>query len=960
MKRPSRISLQLRYQWIGLLLGCVGLLMLAQQTCAADKPNFIFINIDDLGYADIGPFGSTKNKTPNLDQMAKEGRKLTCFYAAPVCSPSRASLMTGGYPKRGLSIPHVLFPGDAEGLHQNELTVAELLKQRGYATGIIGKWHLGDQPEFLPTRHGFDYYYGLPYSNDMGPAADGVKSNLGVPLPKRRQVRRKQPPLPLLRNETVLQRVLPDDQQAIVENYTNEAVSFLYDHRDEPFFLYLPHSAVHFPLYPGKAFAGHSKHGLYSDWVEEVDWSVGRVLETVRTLGLEKNTMVIFTSDNGGSLRHGAVNLPLRGGKGSTFEGGMRVPTVAWWPGKIPANSASDEVATTMDILPTLTKLAGGQAPSDRKIDGGDIWPILSGQKDAKSPTETFYFFRGLNLKAVRSGPWKLHLAKGDLYNLKDDIAEAKNVAQQNPAVVKQLRDLAASQAQDLGVKEKGPGVRPLGIAKNPQPLIGHDGAIRKGHASVGGPFAGQGIMVGEVTTSSAQVQVRLTQTDRLVKKDVPGAKGVVKLSIVALTAQAPEQPRLISSPANADNDFIAKATFKQLRAGTTYVVKTLINAQLANGKQILKAGPVATFRTLPGADSTDSVRFVVVTGMNYGKFHGDDRIDRKQHLLENNTELPKPYGGADKHLGYPSLDSIRRVKPHFFVGTGDNVYYDTPDKFRAKTVTELRQKWHEQFVQPRYRELFAAVPTYWMVDDHDYRIDDGDNSGDYDPTPAMGRRMMLEQLPLAEGGSSNDDAKTFRTHRINKDLQVWFPENRFYRSDNASKDGPQKTIWGAEQKAWLMKTLAASDATFKLLISPTPMVGPDDLRKTDNHTNLNGFQHERDEFFAWLKKSGVQKNFAIVCGDRHWQYHSIHPSGVEEFSSGALVDANSRPGRKPGDPKGTDPKGLIKQPYSQQERSGGFLMIEISREKQKPATLSFKWHNVRGHVFHEHKKTSQ
>jgi arylsulfatase A-like enzyme/phosphodiesterase/alkaline phosphatase D-like protein len=946
---------------LAFVVGCF--VFSATELSAAKKPNFIFINIDDLGYADIGPFGSKKNKTPNLDRMAKEGRKLTCFYAAPVCSPSRASLMTGCYPKRALSIPHVLFPGNAEGLHPDEITVAELLKKQGYATGIIGKWHLGDQPKYLPTRHGFDYYYGLPYSNDMGPAADGVKNNLGKPLPKPRANRRRgQPPLPLLRNETVLQRVLPDDQQALVENYTNEAVSFLYDHRDEPFFLYLPHSAVHFPMYPGKAFVGHSKNGLYNDWVEEVDWSVGRILETVRTLGLSKNTMVIFTSDNGGSLRHGAVNLPLRGGKGSTFEGGMRVPTVAWWPGTIPANSSSDAIVSTMDILPTLTKLAGGEVPTDRKIDGGDIWPILSGAKDAKTNYETFYFFRGLNLQAVRSGPWKLHLAKGDLYQLDKDIAEAKNVAAQNPDVVKRLRALAEAQKDDLGTSGKGPGVRPLGMVENPQPLIAHDGTSRRGHAPNPGPIAGQGIMVGEVTSSSAQVQVRLTETDHLVKNDVPGAAGFVGFSIEAVSSKLvtgeAEASVAFMAEATAENDFIAKASFNNLKPGTSYVVSTHIESGVKNST--LTPGPMATFRTLPGVASTDSVRFVVVTGMNYAKFHGDDRIDRKQHLLENNTELPKPYGGADKHLGYPSLDSILRLKPHFFVGTGDNVYYDTPDTFRAKTTTEMRQKWHEQFVQPRYRQLFAKVPTYWMIDDHDYRIDDGDNSGDHLPSPAQGRAMMLEQLPLAEGGSKNKNAKTYRTHRINKDLQVWFPENRMYRSDNATEDGPQKSIWGAEQKAWLKETLASSDATFKLLISPTPMIGPDDVRKTDNHTNIGGFRHERDEFFAWLNESGVNKNFAVVCGDRHWQYHSIHPSGIEEFSCGALVDANSRPGRKPGDAKGTDPKALIKQPYSQKERSGGFLMIEVSRVAGKPATLSYKWHNVRGKVFHEHTKTSK
>ena len=433
-------------------------LVLSTGLQAAEKPNFIVINIDDLGYGDIEPFGSKLNRTPNLNRMAKEGRKLTSFYAAPVCSPSRASLMTGCYPKRALPIPHVLFPVYATGLHPQEITIAELLKQQGYTTGVIGKWHLGDQPAFLPTRQGFDYYYGLPYSNDMGPAADGVKSNFGKPLPKPRRKGKGQPPLPLLRNETVLQRVLPEDQQALVERYTQEAVTFLWEHQDEPFFLYLPHSAVHFPLYPGKRFQGKSKHGLFGDWVEEVDWSVGQVLETLRQLKLAEKTLVIFTSDNGGAIRHGAVNAPLRGGKGSTFEGGMRVPTIAWWPKKIPASTETGAVTSMMDILPTFVKLAGGETPADRKLDGGDIWPILAGETDAKSPYETFYYYRGLNLQAVRHGPWKLHLAKGELYHLENDIAESQNVAKEQADVVAKLRRLAKATNEDLGTKGIGPG----------------------------------------------------------------------------------------------------------------------------------------------------------------------------------------------------------------------------------------------------------------------------------------------------------------------------------------------------------------------------------------------------------------------------------------------------------------------------------------------------------------------
>ncbi len=370
-------------------------------TGAAPKPNFIFINIDDLGYADIEPFGSQLNRTPNLNRMAAEGRKLTCFYAAPVCSPSRAALMTGCYPKRVLPIPHVLFPGNEAGLDPREITVAELLKPRGYVTAIIGKWHLGDQPEFMPTRQGFDYFFGLPYSNDMGPAEDGVKSSLDEPVPKTRG--EGQPPLPWLRNETVVQRVRADDQTTLVARYTGEAVKFIKTNRKKTFFLYLAHSAVHFPLYPGKAFQGRSKNGSYGDWVEEVDWSMGAVLDTLRELKLDRKTLVIFTSDNGGTPR--AVNAPLRGFKNSTWEGGMREPTLAWWPGKIPAGTSTDAVTGMMDILPTLVKLAGGKVPADRKIDGGDLWPLLAGEPGAKSPHDLFYYYRGLKLEAVRNGP---------------------------------------------------------------------------------------------------------------------------------------------------------------------------------------------------------------------------------------------------------------------------------------------------------------------------------------------------------------------------------------------------------------------------------------------------------------------------------------------------------------------------------------------------------------------------
>jgi arylsulfatase A-like enzyme len=437
-------------------------------------PNFVVIFIDDMGYGDIEPYGSKVNRTPNLVRMAAEGMKLTSFYAAPVCTPSRAQMMTGCYAKR-VSLPNVIGPAAAVGMSAEERTVAQLLKARDYATMCIGKWHLGDQPEFLPTRHGFDKYLGLPYSNDMG---DKV-------------------PLPLVRDEKVIEA--PAEQDKLVALYTDEAVKFITASKDKPFFLYFPHTAMHVPIHPGKAFEGKSANGRFGDWVEEVDWSVGRVLDTLRQLKLDSKTLVIFTSDNGPWLVKGkdaGVAGPLRGGKGSTWEGGMREPTIAWWPGKIAPSTACDAPVSEIDVLPTLVKLAGGEVPTDRVIDGKDIWPLLAGQTK-ESPHEALFYFKSTQLEAVRSGPWKLSIVhqgagmgkakakeKGAgagagkaeeslpaLYNLDTDIGETTNVAGQNPDVVKRLQGYVDKMDADLGAKGAGPGVRPCGHVANPKPL---------------------------------------------------------------------------------------------------------------------------------------------------------------------------------------------------------------------------------------------------------------------------------------------------------------------------------------------------------------------------------------------------------------------------------------------------------------------------------------------------------
>ncbi|MSU51501.1 MAG: arylsulfatase [Opitutus sp.] len=472
-----------------ILVACFVLLIfptMAMRAAAPSRPNIVLLFIDDMGYGDIGPFGSTKNRTPHLDRMAREGMKFTSFYAAPVCSVSRAQVMTGCYGQR-VSVPGVFGPSNKNGLNADEHTVAELLRAQGYATMCIGKWHLGDQPPFLPTLHGFDHYFGLPYSNDMNrkATADG------------RSV------VPLVRDDRVIELLDGAAQDKLTERYTDEAVQFIRENRARPFFLYLPHTAVHVPIHPGEKFRGKSANGRFGDWVEEVDWSVGCVLDTLRELKLDANTLVIFTSDNGPWLVKGAdggTAGPLRGGKGSTWEGGVREPTIAWWPGRVVPGGVSDAVAGNIDFLPTFVSLAGGTVPADRTIDGRDFSPLLLGRAK-ESQREAHFYYRAYRLEAVRQGPWKLALgpqAAGmgtvdtdlearvaglRLYNLDTDIGERTDVAAQNPAVVKRLQALAATMAADLGNGQPGPGVRPAGQVENPVMLYPSSEPAKQGGA---------------------------------------------------------------------------------------------------------------------------------------------------------------------------------------------------------------------------------------------------------------------------------------------------------------------------------------------------------------------------------------------------------------------------------------------------------------------------------------------
>ncbi len=456
-------------------------------------PNIVLIFTDDQGYADVGVYGATDFQTPNLDRMAMQGVRFTAFYVAqPVCSASRAALLTGCYPNR-IGIAGALGPNSNHGINENEVTLAELCKSKGYATAIFGKWHLGHHPPFLPTRHGFDEYFGIPYSNDMWPFHPNYAD-----LPPSAQKRKQgYPDLPLFEGDEIINPIVTsDDQEQFTTLFTNRAVNFIKRNQENPFFLYVAHPMPHVPLFVSEKFQGKSRQGMYGDVIMEIDWSVGEILKTLNECGLDDNTLVIFTTDNGPWLsygNHAGSALPLREGKGTTWEGGIRQPCIMRWPGQIPPGSMCREPAMSIDVFPTVARLIDAELP-DHKIDGKDIWPLISSQPGAKSPHEVLYFYYHRNdLEALRAGKWKLILPHKyrsltkdpgmdgrpavythpkcglELYDLEDDIGEQHNVAEEYPDVVKRLLDLAERARDDLGdslTNRKGRNCRPAGTIK--------------------------------------------------------------------------------------------------------------------------------------------------------------------------------------------------------------------------------------------------------------------------------------------------------------------------------------------------------------------------------------------------------------------------------------------------------------------------------------------------------------
>lgn len=446
------------------------------------QPNIILINCDDLGYGDLGCYGSERNDTPVLDKLASEGARFTDFYmASPACSPSRAALLTGCYPPRvgfgSLDGVPVLFPGQRVGLHPDETTIADILRNAGYATKHVGKWHVGDQAPFLPTRHGFDSSYGTPYSHDMG----RQRGENIMPMLQRAgiTVTDECPPFPLLLDDEVVEE--QPDLASLTSRFVEESLRFIRANREQPFFLYFAHIYVHLPLYVQERFAKESRNGAYGAAVACIDWATGVLLGELRRLGLDGDTVIIFTSDNGARGDHGGSNGQLRGNKGTTWDGGMRVPFIVRWPGNVPPGAVVSELVSSIDLLPTLASLAGGEVPTDRQIDGVDVTRLLL--EGGSSPREDFLYYNGETLEAIRDQRWKLHIARQgsevvELYDLIADPEESKDLSGDYPDVVAKLQVRAAEAVVDLGDSRaglKGSGVRPVGQVSRAVPLTTFD-----------------------------------------------------------------------------------------------------------------------------------------------------------------------------------------------------------------------------------------------------------------------------------------------------------------------------------------------------------------------------------------------------------------------------------------------------------------------------------------------------
>jgi len=939
----------------------IGLAALSGCTLQHQKPNILLAIADDWSWPHASIKGVPEIQTPAFDRLAHEGVMFeNAFCSSPSCTPSRGAVLTGQYHWR-LQEGGNLWSDLPAGIP----VYPDLLEEAGYFVGYTGKgWGPGNYRQGGRTRNPAG-----PVFNERKMKSPKGISNVDYAANFRDFLRQKP------KNTPFCFWYGGHEPHRSYQYGRGESLG------KDPAAVTVP------PLFPDL----DTVHTDLLDYYAEVEWfdqHLNRMLKLLDSLHVTDQTLIICTSDNG---------MPFPAAKSNLYESGIHMPLAIRWGRRIRSGRTTTELVSLTDLAPTILEAAG--IPIPQEMTGISLMPILKNRNT--EPLRTFVlagkerhawvrkYGLGYPTRSLRTSDYLLiynfyperwpagdpdyvpginfRLNYGDIdnsptkqvmYDHRDDPKARKEFihaflkhpqielfdVQKDPgnfnnlAVDPEYKPMTDSLLNLLFAelkRTKDPRMTREGEIFDLYPYFGRSRPMSIPDSSI---FHAQGEMAGEPSSYSIILQTRLTASPGAINGEVPGKKGIARIII--------DTDSTFGTPAYthwkiawSDNDYYIRWKIDTLSQNTRYYYRLEYGMHV----NFAKKGAVRSFKTLPGQSSGTAVNFVVVTGMNYAKFH---------YGPNGTPDFTKPgaYTGTDKQLGYPALQSILKLHPDFFIGTGDNVYYDHPSgKWAATDSTSMRKKWHEQFVQPRFIALFSSTPTYWEKDDHDFRYNDCDTTGDRLPGNVLGKRIFLEQMPFIEDETTPHP--TYRTRRINRDLQIWMTEGRDYRSPNKSPDGPGKSIWGKEQLQWLEQTLKSSDATYKILISPTPLVGPDDNYKSDNHVNPKGFRTEGDTFFKWLAGNGITPDrFFIVCGDRHWQYHARHPSGYEEFSCGALVDANSRPGRIAGDPKSTDPDALIKQFYVQGkgQASGGFLEIRQFSTGGKPE-LKFNFYDEHG-----------
>ena len=915
------------------LLSCL-FLLLHTFSVAQTKQNILLLTADDMNYDALGFTGSkVPGISPHLDKLAAEGMWFQhAHVTVAVCQPSRQCLLTGRYPHRNGSVGFYPVSKDVP-------TLAEILKEANFHLGILGKvihlrpvekfaWHYERDEDVLGRGRDPQKYY--EYSKEfLQQAKDAGK------------------PFFLMANSHDPHRPFAGSEGKQPTNYPAPPRTYKPEEVPVPGFL---------PDLPDI----RKELAQYYSSVNRCDKVFGEVLRALEESGLADNTIVIFLSDNG-------IAMPFA--KSNCYLTSTRTPWLMRWPEKIrPGSIDREHFISSIDFMPTILDIMG--LPFPEGTDGRSFQSLLKGEKQAAREKVITCYNEAFGKKAY---PMRAIQDKrfGYIYNswsdgkktyntegmsglsfkaMRDAAANDKDIAARVKMVVhrvpEELYDFAADPSalknliDDPAFAEQRKAMRSEMLAwmeKTEDPLLPKfKELVQVAQApNEKNIHLAQGIMSGEVTATSAILQARLTAVAAITEGKVPGKAGVGRFEF----STDPEFKESQFTPwltATDVNDFILRATIDKLEPAVLHYYRVHYGMDQEN----ITPSAAATFKTLPAKIQATPVNFVLTSCLNYAFF---------QDPAKNKTT-----SAEDRKLGYPALDPIRELKPDFLIINGDCVYYDHPYNTRAQTLTEMRNKWHEQYSMPRFVKLFANTPVYWTKDDHDYRINDSDPTGDYEPSHELGIATFREQVPIVKNDSP--ETPTYRTHRVGRDLQLWFVEGRDYRSPNKTPDGPEKTIWGAEQKAWLQRTIKESDATYKILISPTPMIGPDDGYKKDNHANTAGFKHEGEEFFAWLQSNKINTDhFFILCGDRHWKYHSRHPSGIEEFSCGALNVENARLGHKPGAKKSNDPEGKLLLHYTDATPSGGFLRVSLTPGNDEVPVLEFFHHDDKGKVLYRY-----